>query len=248
MHLKILIMTACLAASGLASASSLEVARLAQMLEHASSDLASGSGGVSWSGSVKHNAKMLGQKAQKLQDSIERGRSSAYVRTRFTDVTRYYQRLEASVVRSMDRSGSGRLRNEFIELSEYYEDLRYEFYGDTYYQSLRSSPSTHRSPYPYVYPQPRLGDPYYRNSGVRVLIVPPVRDYDRRRDGQHRAPVTDRDFRQFDGTNHRSPVLDRKRRNDRIRDLSGGRGTGRQADPGQGSRIRANQGYYRLRQ
>ena len=91
---KYLIAILCLLLSGLASASSLEVARMAQQLEYASHNLANDPQGVSWSGSVKHNAKLLSQKAQRLQDSVERGRSSAYVRLRFTDVTRYYQRLD----------------------------------------------------------------------------------------------------------------------------------------------------------
>lgn len=240
---KYLIAILCLLVTGLASASSLEVARLAQLLEHASYDLANDSRGLSWSGSVKHNARLLSQKAQKLQDSIERGRSSAYVRTRFTDVTRYYQRLEASVVRSMDGSGTRRLRDEFIQLSEYYETLRYEFYGDTYYQSLRSSPSI----YPYAYPQPLSGGRGYRDLGVGVIIVPPVREYDRRRGGQHRAPVDVRRNRQGDGYDHRSPVIDRQLRNDRLRDLSNGRSSGRQGRIGGNSRLEANQGYYRLR-
>jgi len=240
---KYLIATMCLLVSGLASASSLEVARLAQLLEHASYDLATDSAGRSWSGSVKHNAKLLSQKAQKLQDSIERGRSSAYVRTRFTDVSRYYQRLEASVVRSMDGSGSHRLRDEFIHLSEYYEDLRFEFYGDTYYQSFRSSPPS----YPYAYPQPLLDGRNIRGLGIGVIVVPPIRDYDRRRGGQHRAPVTSRRSRQAPGSDHRSPVLDRQHRNDRIRDLSSGRRSGGRVETGRSNRLEANQGYYRMR-
>ena len=244
MIMKYLIVTMCLLTSGLASATSLEVARLAQLLEHASYDLANDSRGRSWSGSVKHNAKLLSQKAQKLQDSIERGRSSAYVRTRFTDVNRYYQRLEASVVRSMDGSGSHRLRNEFIQLSDLYEALRFEFYGDTDYQSIRSSPPS----YPYTYQQPWLGGRNSRNLGIGVLVVPSIRDYDRRRGGQHRAPVTERGNRQFKGSDHRSPVLDRQRRNNRARDLSTGRRSGRKTDTGRETRLEANQGYYRLRQ
>ena len=241
---KVLIAAICLLVPGVAGSSPLEVARLAQQLEYASAEIAGSAVAVSWSGSVKHNARLLSQKAQKLQDSVARGRSSAYIRTRFTDVTRYYQRLEASVIRSMDRSGTGRLRNEFIQLSEFYEDLRFEFYGDSYYQSLRSGPSIN----PYRYSQPWLGDPYSNGPGVGVLIVPRVSDYDRRGGQQHRAPVTARELRRGNNFQHRSPVQQRQRRNDRVRDLSGGRTSGRQSGVEPNRRIEANQGYYRLRQ
>ena len=248
---KFLIATYCLLAPGLAIASPLEIARLAQQLEYASSNLAGGAVGVSWSGSVKHNARILSQKAQKLQNSVERGRSSAYIRTRFTDVTRYYQRLEASVIRSMDSSGTGRLRNEFLQLSALFEDLRYEFYGDTYYQSLRSSPPS----YPYTYPQPLPGDRYSPGAGIGVIVVPRASDYSRYRRGQHRAPVSDRQsrrdndyqLRRNNDYQYRSPVMERQDRNDRLRGLTGERDPGRQAGADRNGRQTADQGYYRLR-
>jgi hypothetical protein len=241
---KCLLLGLCLLVPALASSSPLEIARLAQLLEYASHDLASDAGRLATTGSVKHNARLLSQKAQKLQDSIERGRSSAYVRTRFTDVTRYYQRLESAIVRSMDGSRSQPLRNEFLQLAEHYENLRYQFYGDSYYQSLRSSPPS----YPYPYPQRRPGGRHVPDQGAGVDLVPPAQAYERRGGFQHRAPVSTRGSGSAGQTEHRSQVLERQRQADRLRDLSVGRGSGHQADTGGQNRLEANQGFYRLRQ
>ena len=251
--LRVSVLLVCLMVAGLASASSLEVARLAQQLEHISQDLASDTAARSWSGSVRHNAKLLSEKARKLQDSIERGRSSAYVRTRFTDVSRYYQRLEASVVRSVDGSGSHRLRDDFLNLADAYEELRYEFYGDTGYQSLRTSPPVYG--YRNGYPAPLYwpGDRYSRDAGVNVIVVPTLRFPNRSHpdqgwEGRHRSAVESRANKIDDNNSHRSPVQDRQFGRDRARDLPGSRGSADRQEPNPGGRLRANQGYYRLGQ
>jgi hypothetical protein len=241
---KFLLLGLCSLVPALASASPLEIARLAQLLEYASHDLASDASGPVTTGSVKHNARLLSQKAQKLQDSIERGRSSAYVRTRFTDVTRYYQRLESSIVRSTGSYRSQSLRNEFLQLAEHYENLRYQFYGDSYYQSLRAGPPS----YPYAQPSRWPGGRYRPDQGVGAALVPPAQAYDRRGEVQHRAPVSARGIRSVGQTEHRSPVLERQRQADRLRDLSIGRGSASQTDSGGQNRLEANQGFYRLRQ
>jgi len=224
---KCLLLGLCLIFPALVSATPLEIARLAQLLEHASHDIASDAGRLAAKGSVEHNARLLGQKAQKLQDSIERGRSSAHVRTRFTDVTRYYERLESSIIRSMAGSRTQVLRNEFLQLADHYEKLRYQFYGDSEYQSLRSSPPS----YPYPYPLRWLG----RADNLQLLR-------------QNRAPTSIRDGVSAGELEHRSPVLERQRQADRLRDLSIGRGSERQTNPARQRRFEVNQGFYRLRQ
>ena len=115
----------------LALASNPEADRLAVLLEQSSQDLAQNARSLSGAGGIAHNSQQLAAKARQLQDNIRRGRSSAYVRMRFTDVTRYYQRLEAAVARLNVRRGGRQVQSDFARLAVTYEQLRYQFVDDS---------------------------------------------------------------------------------------------------------------------
>jgi hypothetical protein len=162
-----LLIAATLLIPPLAVASDTEIARLAGQLQQASHALSQDARGVTGFGSVHSNAARLGDKAQQLLESLRRGRTSAHVRTRFTDVSRYYQRLEAAVLRGRSSQATERVRQEFYQLADLYENLRYQFYGDSYYQSFRASPPAF-GPYP-----PHYGGEVIRGPGLGITPIEP---------------------------------------------------------------------------
>ncbi|MEZ5490586.1 MAG: hypothetical protein R3F50_09745 [Gammaproteobacteria bacterium] len=224
----------------LALASSPEADRLAALLEQASLDLAQNARNLSGAGGIAHNSQQLAAKARQLQDMIRRGRSSAYVRVRFTDVTRYYQRLEEAVARLNARSGGQQVQSDFARLALSFEQLRYQFVGDSYYTGFQSAPAI------LVIPQIRTGNRYVRNPDLGLSERPRHgQSHSERRLGEyrHQAPVLNRRDGRLDGTVHRSPVLERRYRNEHL-----GAGRPDRAGSAVDRRLEANQGYYRLGQ
>ena len=201
-----------------ASASHQDIQYLASELEHASYDLARSAKSVRGFSSVSNNANRLRTQAKQLADAIVRGRTSSYVRTQFNDVTRYYERLEISFIRARDSYGTPYVDRSFDQVAGIYDSLRFEFYGDTYNEGYRYSPS----PYPPTY--------YDRgpNNSSPIILINPSRGYGGR---NPRAPVILRKDNRRDDFDHRSLVIDRQNQRDNDRSNNNNRN-----NPGRGNR------------
>lgn len=231
MNMKALLIVLVAILPAVSFASHRDIQRLANELEQASDHLAHDAKAVGGFSSVSHNARRLSSKAQKLTESIARERSSAYIRTRFTDVSRSYQRVETAFLRTRHGVGNGHISNEFDRVASLYESLKYQFYGDSYYQSFRSGTPAYQS---YLYNYDRR--PYY--SAPRVFI----NSHSHRQIRSWRPSGDIRINHSRNDRDHRSPVIERKHRRDHDGSgNSGHRGQGRSngaADGHQGRRNR----------
>lgn len=183
-----------------AQATQWEISRLAIQLENASESLLRDSRAAGGYNSVSHNAQRLAVKAKQLTDSIARGRTSGYIRTRFTDVSRAYQRLESAILRQSRNQRNRSVVHEFDRVANIYGYLNNQFYGNTSYQSFRSSPPD----FEYLYTRPLppvVVKPHYRpdtdssddESQVTGRGNMNVESNNRRRqDYDHHSPVVDR--------------------------------------------------------
>lgn len=192
-----------------ATASNWDLQRLADQLVYASNDLARGAKAVRGFSSVGHNANRLRTKAQQLADSISRGRTSAHIRTRFSDVSRYYLRVESSFLSARRTYRTPYVDDKFDNVASLYDSLSYEFHGGSYYGSFRSSPQPYQRNY-------YSRAPFYT---TQILINPP-RNYGQR---NPRPPVTKRNNRQRDDYDHQSPVINRQNQRDRLGNISNNR-------------------------
>ena len=215
----------------LAIASLQEAEQLAGLLQQSSHDLAFNVAGIPGSGSVEHNIRQLADKASQLQDYLQRGRSSAYLRLRFSDVSRYYERVEAAMARLDGRNSTQSLQNQFARLALVYEQLRAQFYGESVYPGQVPVPAI------LVIQPPGRGPRYVRDENLGLSLPD-----SQRTDRQHRSAVQDR-YRGLDQeSRHRSPVLERQRRYGN----TGTDGFDRSPRRADDARIQADQGYYRM--
>lgn len=164
-----------------------EISRLASQLQLASDQLAFNVRYVQGYGSVNNRAQQLSRKAAQLTDSIERGRSSSTLHSQFSDLARYYQRLESDFLRSSRNRSLGHLNHNFDHLASLYSSLSFHFYPAQY--PLRED---HRHVVRQYYPVPVPFIP-------RAFVIPTPA-----------IPYNNSDHRVYDSYDHRSPVQERK--------------------------------------
>jgi hypothetical protein len=192
----------------LASASQWDIQQLADELEHASNNLYRSAKAVRGFSSVGHNANRLSNKAEQLAKSIGRNRTSAYVRTRFNDVSRYYQRVENAFLSARRSYGTHYVDESFDYVADLFASLNYEFNGDYRFGGYNSNSQYFNR------------NNYDRGSSYisPLILINPSR-YDRQRNP--RPSVIQRNNRHHDDYDHKSPVVQRqnqRNRNDRRAD------------------------------
>ena len=120
-----------LAVPAAASATQIEVSRLATELNQVSSALATELKNSRGYGSVRFSADRLSRAAADLVRAIRRNRSGSFLRSEFQDVARHYRELEEAFLRS------GREHNRYVYsqvglISNLFSGLNSEFYYTNY--------------------------------------------------------------------------------------------------------------------
>ena len=120
-----------LAVPAAASATQIEVSRLATELNQVSSALATELKNSRGYGSVRFSADRLSRAAADLVRAIRRNRSGSFLRSEFQDVARHYRELEEAFLRS------GREHNLYVYsqvglISNLFSGLNSEFYYTNY--------------------------------------------------------------------------------------------------------------------
>ncbi|MEX0619432.1 MAG: hypothetical protein WDZ76_07870 [Pseudohongiellaceae bacterium] len=126
-----------------AHASNWELSRLAAQLNEMSAGLAREAGKRGGYSSVSHNAERLSYETRQFVDSVRRDRSRAYLSGKFTDMQRYYNRLEEAMLRAVDRRQNPQLIAWFDEVNHLYRRLHFVLQDRVYTT-------------PYRYPHPRV--------------------------------------------------------------------------------------------
>jgi len=200
-----------------ASASHLDVSRLATELNLAAGQMAydlRGSGAYS---NLRQRADRLSREAADLIDAVRRNRSDSRVRSQFDDVSRRYASLEQAFLRLQGKQYDPYLATAFDHINGIYTRLSAEFYYDAVVINPRTfvyAPPVvirHYSPEPdhrfqrgFVNPQR-----YQRESENRQEW----RDYGR----SGRLDYGRRQVQRLPDYDHRSPVLERQRQLDHRR-------------------------------
>ena len=170
-----------------------DIQQLADELEHASNKLYRSAKAVRGFSSVGHNANRLSSKAEQLADSISRGRTSAHVRTRFTDVSRYYQRVENAFLSARRSYGTHYVDESFDYVADLFASLSYEFYGDTNYQGFRSNSQRYnsglynRAPLILINPSRNSSSRNHKRSNQRSPVIQRQNQRDRDRLSNNRS-------------------------------------------------------------
>jgi len=131
-------------------ATQFEISRLAEQLGGLSAELSRDSRGLRGFSSVSHYAARLQSKADQLSQSITRGRSTSYVRSRFSDVAQHYERLEEAYFRAGRFKVDTRVEQQFGEISLLLNLLTTQFYPDNYNPGYSGLPPVYLQ-YPYRY-------------------------------------------------------------------------------------------------
>jgi hypothetical protein len=166
-------------------------------------------------GSLRAAAERLSDDAEQLQESIDRGRSHAYIRIQITDVRRGYQQLQVAIAKSRGE-GAGELIAQHMEtISALYNDMEAEHFYSTPDYGVTSlySPFQYSAPI-IIYPGPQgevdLTNPYLPTEMQRWIETGrSLRPQTAAEQREAQRAVTERvDIEQ--GFDHRSNVLDRE--------------------------------------
>lgn len=211
--------------SAAAQAEHWQIVRTAQQLEQAADVLTQNLRNLRGYGSVSHHAQQLSRRADLLADSASRQNSSAYMRSRFADVNRYYLSLETAYLRASRSYGGNFTDADFDRISLLFHDLNYQLYG-AYPRGEYYAPER----YSYV---PRPAPP--------IVFIAPLPRSDRDDRFDRRDPGLS--YNSFDRYDHRSPVIERQRSREQERT---GRDDRRRTETRRDNHYEGNNGSYRL--
>ncbi|PCJ24870.1 MAG: hypothetical protein COA96_08535 [SAR86 cluster bacterium] len=213
-----------------ASASHIEMSRLANQLDLVSSQLAHELRYVRNYSSVRQRARSLSREAGQLYDAVLRNRSNSSVRSHFKDVRRRFEKLENAFLRVNRNHFDAYVYQEIEVISRLFDSLSTEFYYASYSQprsDRRYYPSSRSySNYPYISRSYSRGSSSRRHRSPPIVnqrqqAIPPVfrgdrgnanAARDRNRINRAGAWRGNQALRPQGNTDQSSPVLDRQRR------------------------------------
>ena len=205
MELRILLLVLAVLFPVSGFATNFEISRLASQLQGLSADLSRESRGLRGFSSVSHYAARLESRADQLNNSITRGRSTSFIRSRFSDVVQHYERLEEAYFRAGRFRVTSRVEQQFAEISQVLQAMSLQFFPENYYPGYVGAPPVILY---YPYRGRNAERAYQRNPQGGLDRVP-----DPQRPDRHRADDTQRPGHEprYD---HQSDVYDRQQ--DRI--------------------------------